>query len=562
MAVLEFTNGNQIGQRLSIEGERAILGRHPECDIVLDQGAVSRQHAQITLIDGEYVLEDLRSRNGTLVNGQLISGPQQLCDGDEVKICDLSLVFHREEPAVVSKTPGPGAGEAFGLFAVDDGEGDKVGSSTVMMKLDIRASGEGLRLAANPETKLRAMIEITQNLAQATAIDQILPKILDSLFNIFVQADRGFVVLNTAEGKLVPKAFKQRRKGEEENARISRTIVNEAIKQKQAILSADAATDARFEMSQSIADFRIRSMMCAPMVNSEGSVLGVIQIDTLDQRGRFTSEDLEVLAGVASQAAFALDNAQLHERQLRQMAVQHDLELAHKVQQGLLPSAPPKVEGYQFFDFYEPAYQVGGDFYDYILLPGGRVAVVLADVSGKGVSAALVMAKLSAEVRYCLVSEPTAAQAVDRINETFCRAGWEDRFVTFVLALLDPREHRVTIVNAGHMPPFARLGTGKVEEVAPAIAGFPLGIADGVNYEAAELSLAPGEVITLFTDGISEALNPENELYTLERLQKEVSLEAENAAVLGRTILDDVKRHAAGRAQSDDMCLVVFGRNA
>ena len=188
--------------------------------------------------------------------------------------------------------------------------------------------------------------------------------------------------------------------------------------------------------------------------------------------------------------------------------------------------------------------------------------MVLADVSGKGVSAALVMAKLSAEVRYCLVSEPSAAKAVDRINETFCRAGWEDRFVTFVLALLDPHEHRVTIVNAGHMPPFARFAAGKVEEVATDISGLPLGVFDGVNYDAAELSLAPGEVITLFTDGISEALNPANELYTLERLQKEVSLEAANAAVLGRTILDDVRKHAAGRAQSDDMCLVVFGRNA
>jgi phosphoserine phosphatase RsbU/P len=560
MALLEFLNGDQVGQRMPLEGERAILGRHPECDIVLDQGAVSRQHAQISLVDGQYIIEDLRSRNGTILNGQLISGPQPLRDGDEVKICDLALTFHREAPAAPGEIEVHGNGEGFGLFSVEETD-EKVGSSTVMMKLDIRSSSEGLRLTANPETKLRAFIEITQNLALATAIDQILPKVLDSLFNIFVQADRGFVVLN-ADGKLIPKAFKQRRKGEEENARISRTIVSEAIKQKQAILSADAATDARFEMSQSIADFRIRSMMCAPMVNSEGHVLGVIQVDTLDQRGRFTTEDLEVLAGVASQAAFALDNARLHERQLQQQKMQADLELAHKVQQGLLPAAPPKIEGYQFFDFYEAANQVGGDFYDYIPLPGGRIAVVLADVSGKGIPAALVMAKLSAEVRYCLVSEPTAAQAVDRINESFCRAGWEDRFVTFVLALLDPREHRVTMVNAGHMPPLARLGTGRVEEVAPAIAGFPLGIAEGVNYESAELSLAPGEVITLFTDGISEALNPENELYTLERLQKEVSLEAENAAVLGRTILDDVKRHAAGRAQSDDMCLVVFGRNA
>ncbi|MCC7084256.1 MAG: SpoIIE family protein phosphatase [Pirellulales bacterium] len=562
MAVLEFLNGNQIGQRLPIEGERAILGRHPDCDIVLDQGAVSRQHAQISLVDGRYILEDLRSRNGTLLNGQLISSPQPLSNGDEVKICDLTLTFHLDGSDAPAALQLPSSDETYdGLFTVEEGDDGKVGSSTVMMKLDIRASGEGVRLTANPETKLRAMIEITQNLAQATAIDQILPKILDSLFNIFVQADRGFVVLSTADNKLLPKAFKQRRKNDEESARISRTIVNEAIKQKQAILSADAATDARFEMSQSIADFRIRSMMCAPMVSAEGAVLGVIQIDTLDQRGRFTSEDLEVLAGVASQAAFALDNAQLHERRLQQQKIEQDLATAHKVQQALLPSAPPKIEGYQFFDFYEPANQIGGDFYDYIPLPGGRIAIVLADVSGKGIPAALVMAKLSADVRYCLASESSAAKAVDRINEHFCGSGWEDRFMTFVLALLDPREHRVTLVNAGHMPPFARFGAGRVEAAAAEIAGLPLGVADGVSYESADVPLAPGEVITLFTDGISEALNPANDLYTLERLQQQVGLVADNAAALGRIILDDVKRHAAGRAQSDDMCLVVFGRN-
>ena len=220
------------------------------------------------------------------------------------------------------------------------------------------------------------------------------------------------------------------------------------------------------------------------------------------------------------------------------------------------------VEGYQFFDFYEAANQVGGDFYDYIVLRDGRVAVVLADVSGKGVSAALVMARLSAEVRYWLASEPSAATAVDKINESFCQAGWEDRFVTFVLTLLDPREHRVTVVNAGHMPPYVRRSSGLIETVAADIAGLPLGVADGMTYDAAEVSLDPGEMITAFTDGISEALNPANELYTLERLQQQLGSATDSTATWAAPILDDVKRHVAGHAQSDDMCLVVFGRNA
>jgi phosphoserine phosphatase RsbU/P len=555
VALLEILNGERTGQQLPINGQRAVLGRHPECDIVLDQGAISRQHAQISVKDGAYFIEDLKSRNGTLVNGQLIKGAQQLYDGDELKICDMALAFRSEG------ANGQGARKAGDTdpFMVEDA--GLTTSSTIMWKLDVSSSQEGLRIAANPETKLRAMIEITQNLSQATELDQILPKVLDSLFRIFLQADRAFVVLCTPEGRLIPKAYKQRRAGEDEGARISRTIINEVVKLKQAVLSADAASDARFELSQSIADFRIRSMMCAPLVTSDGTVLGVIQIDTLDQRARFNNDDLEVLAGVASQSAFAIDNAQLHERQLKQQAVQADLDAARKVQHVLLPSAPPVVEGYQFFDFYEAANQVGGDFYDYVILRDGRVAVVLADVSGKGVAAALVMSKLSAEVRYSLASEPTAAKAVDQINNSFCHSGWEDRFATFVLALLDPREHKVTIVNAGHMPPLLRRSPGHVEEVAPEISGLPLGVAEGSSYDSREMSLGPGEMVTMFTDGISEALNPANELYTIDRLQEQLGGAADDTAKLGRTILDDVKRHASGRAQSDDMCLVVFGRN-
>lgn len=564
MALLEFLNGDRAGQRLELPEQKSVLGRHPECDIVLDQGAVSRQHAQISFIDGRFVIEDLKSRNGTLVNGQAIQGPQPLHDGDELKICDHTLLFHANQaPAAVPVGAGVFAegGEYAAPFEVSE-DAAKVGQSTVMWKIDLADSRDTTRLAVRPETKLRAMIEITQNLSRATDVEEILPKVLDSLFNIFSQADRGFVVLATPEGRLIPKAFKQRAAKEEEGARMSRTIINEVIKQKQAILSADAASDARFELSQSIADFRIRSMMCAPLVNGEGDVLGVIQIDTLDQRARFTNDDLDVLGSVALQAAFAIDNAQLNENKLRQQKVQADLNAARQVQKNLLPTAPPVVDGYQFFDFYEAANEVGGDFYDYLVLRDGRVAVVLADVSGKGVAAALVMAKLSADFRYCLASEPTASTAVDKINQSFCSAGWEGRFATFVLALVDPKANKVVMVNAGHMPPFIRRANGKVEELSPEIAGLPLGVTDGITYESAEIMLEPGEMVTLFTDGISEALNPDNELYTLQRLQAQLGKGADNATTLGRAILDDVKRHAANRAQSDDMCLVVFGRNA
>ena len=230
-----------------------------------------------------------------------------------------------------------------------------------------------------------------------------------------------------------------------------------------------------------------------------------------------------MLASVASQAAIAVDNAQLHENALKQQAVERDLELAHKVQRGLLPAAPPQLAGYYFFDFYEPANQVGGDYYDYIELPDDRLAVVLGDVSGKGVSAALLMAKLSGEVRYCLASEPDPAAAMSRINASFSRSGWQDRFVTFVLAVLDCRatrgHDRQRRPHAAAVAP--RPGQRRADRRATK-PGLPLGVDADFEYEQYTRPLAPGDFLTLFTDGISEAMNAANELYGLDRLRDAV----------------------------------------
>lgn len=561
MAMLQLFKGSGPGEELPLKGDRVILGRHPDCDVVLDAAAVSRQHAQILEENGQYYVEDLHSRNGTYVNGQPIQGRRALEDGDRLKICDLALAFYIGAPSDRLNKTDDITSVSLAALMVD--EPAHVGGSTIVSKLDVGRSSHhaGMRLTVNPEVKLRAMIEIAHNLGKAVSLDEVLRKLLDSLFKIFIQADRGFVILRTQpDGVLVPKAIKHRRPEMEDQIRISRTIVNSAMASQEAVLSADAANDSRFDSSQSIADLRIRSVMCAPLVDSEGNSLGVIQVDTSDQRQRFQKDDLEVLASVASQAAIAVDNAQLHENALKQHALERDLELARKVQRGLLPAAPPELAGYCFFDFYEPANQVGGDYYDYVELSNNRLAVVLGDVSGKGVAAALLMAKLSGEVRYYLASAPDAATAMNRINVSFSRAGWQDRFVTFVLAVLDADCNEITLVNAGHMPPLLRHSQGVVEPIGSEQAGLPLGVDADFSYEAYTRRLEPGDFLAMFTDGISEAMNGNNELYGVDRLQQQLAIGSAPCADLGRLILDDVKRFVGGRPQSDDMCLACFGR--
>ena len=564
MAFLEVIEGPNPGRRYPLRGDRIVLGRHPDCDVVLDVAAVSRQHAAIVRSGSSFFIEDMGSRNGTFVNSQIVSGREPLKQKDRVKICDLDFTFYLtapENPADGSALIGDQS-SSLALLVDDAEEEGETSKSTVMSSLEVASSKSGAFLSARPEVKLAAMMEIAQALGRAVSLEEVLPKLLASLFKIFVQADRGFVILQANESApLIPMAVKHRRPSGSDAVRISKTIVRQAMLSKKAILSADAASDTRFDMSQSIADFQIRSLMCVPLVGSDDRALGVIQIDTLDQRSRFNNDDLEVLVSVASQAAIAIENAELHEQTLRQKAIQRDLELAHKVQQGLLPAAAPKVAGYHFFSYYEPANQVGGDYYDYIRLSPEKLAVVVGDVSGKGVSAALLMAKLAGEVRFCLASEPDHARAVCRINSTFASSGWDDRFVTFVLAVLDLERHELTIVNAGHMPPLLRRASGEVIEIGDEEAGLPLGVASDYEYESFTMGLAPGEFLSIFTDGISEAMNTSNDLYGLDRLRKIIGTPTITVDGLGQHILDDVRTFVGGRPQSDDMCLACFGRD-
>jgi serine phosphatase RsbU (regulator of sigma subunit) len=560
MATLTILQGGDVGKQYKLADGESVIGRSPECDVVLDVAAVSRRHAMIVHDRGQYVIKDNGSRNGTLVNGRQIADQAVLRDHDQVLICDVLIEF-RNPAAAPSLAGDPLEGSSLlAPVAVQVDETEDVGSS-IMATLDVLKDGRASwHVSAKPEQQLQAMIEISNNLSKTLDVKEILPKVLDSLFKIFVQADRGFIIMQPKPGgPLAPVATKARR-GDDQAMRVSRTIVERAMSEKKAILSADAAADSRFNMAQSIADFRIRSLICAPMIDSNGASIGVIQIDTSDQRSRFTDLDLQVLAGVAGQAAIALDNARMHEQQLRQQALQRDLEVAREMQQALLPKAAPDVRGYHFFQHYQAAYEVGGDYYDYVLLPEDRFAAVVGDVAGKGVSAAILMAKLSSDVRFWLAREPDPATAMANINAAFSRHGWDDRFVTMVVAVVDPQACELTLVNAGHMPPLLRTAEGEVLEIGGDEAGLPLGVADDYQYEAYRREFLGGDFLTIFTDGFSEAMNSKRELFGIPRLVELCSDKKTKPKDLGPCILDSVRKFAGDFPQSDDMCLVCFGR--
>jgi len=568
VAFLQVDRGTRAEQTLELRGERMLLGRHPNCQIVLDNAAVSRHHAQILESHGHYYLEDLRSRNHTYLNGEILEGRTELNDADVIKVCDVVMSFHLKLPSAPDGTlagaefPGTQSGRAQPVsdskrVVIGDGPND---SSSIIGTQDAKVSSS-LLLRVRPEAKLRAVLEISNALAGTLKFDEVLEKILDGLFKVFPQAENGAVLLKDKQrgGKLMVQADKSRR-GEGGEARVSMTIVERALESGEAILSADALSDQRFEMSESLSSLQIRSMMCVPLVSTVEENLGVIQIDTHDLKHRFSEDDLDMLVSVASQASLAVENAALHEEIVNKRDFERDLEFAMQVQLGFLPSKRPKPDGYEFYDYYEAALQVGGDYFDYIVLADGRVAMALGDVAGKGMPAALLMARLYSSARYQLLTQPSAGTALTGVNADIASSGLGYRFITGVLAILDPTTHDVVVANAGHMAPLLRRADGEVEQLALQNSGMPLGVVPDETYGETALKVELGDTIVVYTDGVTEAMNPENEIYGRERLMEYLSGGPAQAQDLVNGVIADVEKFCAGRPQRDDVCLVCMHR--
>ena len=248
--------------------------------------------------------------------------------------------------------------------------------------------------------------------------------------------------------------------------------------------------------------------------------------------------------------------------ELARERLERDMELARVVQHGILPPRLPEVPGYEFFAYYESAYEIGGDYYDFIPLPGRRMAVMLGDVAGKGVAAALLMAKLSADARFCMLTEPNPAAAVTKLNSLMNQSGIADRFVTLAAIILNYENNSVTLVNAGHPPPLIyHRATRTVAEAANLmVPGFPLGVLDGFEYPSCQVELEPGDCILAFTDGVTEAMDMNDVQFQTKGIYAAVQGKAYSPRALGERVVQAAKQFATGRSQHDDIAVVGFGR--
>lgn len=545
MPFLVVVKGPTVGQRFELKKGTNVIGRNPECDIVLSVSAVSREHAKIIWKNNRFFLEDLKSRNLTILNEIKVEAdkPMPLGQGDKVKICDFLCEYVDETIPVFQKS-------------------EEEESGTVVSSVQAGAGSVNV-LAAQPAERLRLLLEVTNSLSRAVEVVALLPKILEGLFQVFRQADRGFFIVQDAGGHFVPKAIKTRREKDESSARFSKTILKKCMDNAEALLIEDAAQNEQFQMAASISDFKIRSIMAAPLVSSDGEVFGIIQVDTQDRNRKFTQDDLQLLMAVANQAAVALDNVKLHENLNLQQKTAREIELAVEVQKCFLPNSVPQQPGYDFFAHYKAAREVGGDFYGFLKMTEGRLALSVGDVAGKGVPAALLMARVSGDVNLAVLSEPDAAHAVMRLNHLFHQAGISDRFVAFLLCILEPATGVVTLVNAGQVPPLLRRADGTVEEyVADDKNGLPLGVMEDFAYEAVQVTLNPGDCLLMCTDGITDANSLKKEQFGKERLLSTMKLGSKDAPALGQAVLRSVEQFATAPEQFDDMTLVCLSRRA
>ena len=562
LILVKSPEGASPGKNIPLNGDHLVIGRDESvCQIVIPHHAVSRKHALITRSDGQFFIEDLKSRNKTYVNSKEVPPPvrQPLKPDDRIKICDFLFRFHDERVVKPKELP------VLMRKAFSDDEEDESGMTTIEATQGKGSAQQFLDVA--PSDRLRALLEISISLSRTLDLEALLAQIAHTLLGVFKQADRCFVLILDEAGRPVPKVMKSRRPALDDT-RFSRTIVKKTIDSMQSYLSEDASSDPNLGPAASIAEFKIRSVMCVPLAN-DGRPIGALQLDTQDRTKKFGLDDLNLLTIVANLASVAIDKARMHEGMLAREKDQQEIELARKVQLGFLPQTLPDVPEYEFYSHYSPAQTVGGDYYDFIALPGGRVAVVLGDVAGKGVSAALLVAKLSSEVRFCLLTMPTLAQAVSLLNEQMIRGGLQDRFVTLAIMVLDPVAHVVTVVNAGHMAPkWYRAATGElVDSISLEATGVPIGVEPGWVFEQVTLTLEVGDSVALFTDGVTDAMNPAGVMFSQEAVDRHLSPDdsalagdAQRAKRLGERLVAAVRAHANGRAQNDDIAVVAFGR--
>ncbi|GEM_PF-330278 len=537
------------------------IGRSATNVVQVIDRRMSRNHAEVIIdVEGPRV-RDLGSKNGTYLNNLRLEGTAPIKTGDRIRIGETIFLFEMEE----GSTPHSGEITTKSFRLVDEKQWGRTAESVragADPHLTVRVDAAEGELLKDSHRRLEILYQVADAIRSILDLDELLEKIMDIIFSV-VQPDRGYILLRDDAGEeMTPRVLKRRDGKIEEEIQISHSIVHKCVEGGTSLLVTDATTDQRFSASESIVLNRIRSAMCAPLIFKD-EVLGVVYVDTQSRIVAYSREELELLTGIANQSATAIINAKLHEQLVEQHKLAREMEIARSIQMNLLPKAYPDLPGYDISAMSLPAKQVGGDYYDFHALEDGRVGLTIADVSGKGVPAAF----LTAVTRTYIKSEAQRPDAspggiLQFINKQIYEDVTNDMYVTLVFGVLSPKEGVFRYVNAGHAYPLLfEAKTQKVRELDQG--GTFIGILEEVDFDEGEIQMAPGDVLVLYTDGVTDMNNPKEELWGRENLEKTIKENLQSGAEdIRNAIFDACQKHRGEADQFDDFTLIVIKRTS
>jgi len=543
---------------------RITIGRSARNDLCIPDPFASRVHAEVRREGDEYLLQDLGSANGTLYNGATVEGVIHLTAGGRIQIGETEIIY--DDGTFNS---------GMGATMITDNTGSLPEATIALASGDRTTSGlleaiEGARTqpeeiastTVTPKAKqgdLLALIsKVGVTLLASATLNETLEQIVTLVFEA-VPADRCLIMMRDegSEDLRVAVARLRDRVGEVGEIRVSRNVLDEVVIRGKSVLTSDAQHDPRFA-SGTVVLQGVRSVLAVPLGVSD-KVFGIIYADSPIAEGRFTEDHLKVLTTLASVAAIRVENARLVEARLERERFERELALASEIQQRFQPTAPPHVSGYELQGISFPCYEIGGDYYDFIERDDGRLVIALGDVSGKGTAAALLMSSLHAAIHAQSASHNSLVATISAVNRYLADNIPANRFVTLFYAELDPQSGALSFLNAGHNPPLIVHSAGTVEQLASG--GLPLGIKPDAEYREGRTQLQKGDVLCIYSDGVTEAVSPTGEEFGATRLYEVVSrnIEASAAGIRDR-IESSLTKFAQGTSAADDITLVIVKR--
>ncbi len=528
-----------------LDRDRLSLGRSSHNELCYPEDAgLSRQHLAIVRLGDGWGIEDLGSKNGTLLNGARVEGTVPFHSGDRLSAGHLTIEFADAE------------GAANTVVFIEKADTTGVMSTTVVASLEgvlgPEEVGDFSKTYVMPQNpQMRALIRAGRELASHRPLAELFEVIMDLSLEA-VGAGRG--VLMTLEGEAL-----QVRAVRGDNFEISSTVRDRVLREKASLLVRDAQLDQAFKAQQSIVEQKVRSMLAVPLQTND-RVIGLIYLDSPHMIREFSREDLNLLTVMANVAAIRIEHARLAEVEANERVMAKELDQAAQIQRRLLPSEVPIQAGVDLAGFNVPCNGVGGDYYDFVPYEDGRIAMVVGDVAGKGMPASLLMSSLQARVQV-LFEEPTGvAGHVTRLNKAVSARCPENRFITFFACVLDPKTGELSYCNAGHNPPLIVRTNGDVDRLT--VGGMFLGLFPLAKYQEGSAMLNPGDILILFSDGASEATPADlDEEFGEDRLASTAALHREKTAP---QILEEINlalaTFTAGAPFADDVTLVIARR--